>query len=381
MGKYFFLLLHVLFCVNMKANGNGFYNIAHMTNTIESVRWAMEKGANSVEVDLQFHDDGTPYEIFHVNPCDCTCMCPGGYCSTLYPNSVCTQLEKSSPSNSCDAKSNAKDLLKYIAKQKQMAMVLIDSKITDQGKKMSYETQIDAARKVVAMLETHLFGQGFKGEVIIGAPGFYSSSYITEISKTKSQYRRKIHFTIDQEDMAETKTRLDFKHNKNLVYNIGISACSPTVVADKAKSKLAMLNKNEGVWGMTYTWTLDKHSSLTWYVNYFDGIITNYPGTLATVLKEQGLQLAKPDDAIPPATSSNTIRYGGDYICECTYSSGGCSVTKRAPSGLACQCTYPFLWTCEGWVVLCSDASNPKCKHPDLSKESCLQGRGDCGAY
>lgn len=30
-----------------------------------------------------------------------------------------------------------------------MAMVLIDSKITDQGKKMSYETQIDAARKVV----------------------------------------------------------------------------------------------------------------------------------------------------------------------------------------------------------------------------------------
>lgn len=53
----------------------GFYNIAHMTNNKESVKWAMEQGANAVEVDLQFRDDGTPYQFFHSSICDCVCMC------------------------------------------------------------------------------------------------------------------------------------------------------------------------------------------------------------------------------------------------------------------------------------------------------------------
>ncbi|XP_057296968.1 dermonecrotic toxin LarSicTox-betaID1-like [Hydractinia symbiolongicarpus] len=54
----------------------GFYNIAHMTNNKESVIWAVEKGANSVEIDLKFDEEGVPLKFHHGFPCDCSCMCP-----------------------------------------------------------------------------------------------------------------------------------------------------------------------------------------------------------------------------------------------------------------------------------------------------------------
>ena len=35
-----------------------------------------------------------------------------------------------------------------------------------------------------------------------------------------------------------------------------------------------------GTFGMTYTWSVDLYKSLKYYTNYFNGIITNYPGAL-----------------------------------------------------------------------------------------------------
>ncbi len=54
--------------------------VAHMTNTPGAVRWALEQGANGVELDLQFVDD-QPDRFQHsidFEPCDCTCLCPFG---------------------------------------------------------------------------------------------------------------------------------------------------------------------------------------------------------------------------------------------------------------------------------------------------------------
>ena len=56
-----------------------FYIIAHMTNTIHAVDWAVAKGANAIEIDLEFKADGTPFRFIHSpsgEACDCTCMCP-----------------------------------------------------------------------------------------------------------------------------------------------------------------------------------------------------------------------------------------------------------------------------------------------------------------
>ena len=56
--------------------GQGFYSIAHLTNNIFAVDWAVCEGANTLEIELQFKDDGTPSAFFHSSICDCCCMCP-----------------------------------------------------------------------------------------------------------------------------------------------------------------------------------------------------------------------------------------------------------------------------------------------------------------
>src|SRR5438093_1257275 len=55
------------------AGKNGFYAVAHMTNTIEAVRWALGQGANAVEMDLRFEENGHPLYFKHQKPCDCSC--------------------------------------------------------------------------------------------------------------------------------------------------------------------------------------------------------------------------------------------------------------------------------------------------------------------
>ena len=49
----------------------GFYRIAHLTNNIFAVDWAVCKGANTLEIELQFNDDGTPSAFFRSNIRDC----------------------------------------------------------------------------------------------------------------------------------------------------------------------------------------------------------------------------------------------------------------------------------------------------------------------
>lgn len=77
-----------------------------------------------------------------------------------------------------------------------------------------------------------------------------------------------------------------------------------------------------------------------------------------------------------------------DESCDCEYKSwsyggskGGCHVVNRAPSGKACNCAYKGAWGCSGEVVGCTDPDSPFCKSPDKSRQSCLQGGGDCDGY
>ena len=132
---------------------------------------------------------------------------------------------------------------------------------------------------------------------------------------------------------------------------------------------------------MTYTWSIDLWKTMDYYTNYFNGIITNYPGSLTELLKKKGIRQATPSDTILASSSSDVVTDPSSYLCECTYHKGGCKVTKKAPNGFACQCTYPFLWTCEGWVVQCTNTKSNECLSPGLSAAHCKEGRGDCGGY
>ena len=70
-----------------------------------------------------------------------------------------------------------------------------------------------------------------------------------------------------------------------------------------------------------------------------------------------------------------------DYTCECSYGSGGCTITKPSPPGTACRCDYKGAWTCSGTIVTCKNDEAVDCVNPSTSIGSCVQGGGECGAY
>jgi hypothetical protein len=52
-----------------------FYNIAHMVNSIKEVPFYLEQGANAIEADVTFADNGTAIYTYHGYPCDCFRNC------------------------------------------------------------------------------------------------------------------------------------------------------------------------------------------------------------------------------------------------------------------------------------------------------------------
>ena len=47
-----------------------FYLMGHMCNSIDEVKKFVSAGANSVEIDIQFTEDGLLDKVFHGLPCD-----------------------------------------------------------------------------------------------------------------------------------------------------------------------------------------------------------------------------------------------------------------------------------------------------------------------
>lgn len=56
--------------VNRVISSRPVYNIAHMVNAVKQIDEWLGYGANALEVDVTFADDGTPVYFYHGKPCD-----------------------------------------------------------------------------------------------------------------------------------------------------------------------------------------------------------------------------------------------------------------------------------------------------------------------
>ena len=56
--------------VNRVISSRPVYNIAHMVNAVTQIDEWLGDGANALEVDVTFADDGTPEYFYHGIPCD-----------------------------------------------------------------------------------------------------------------------------------------------------------------------------------------------------------------------------------------------------------------------------------------------------------------------
>jgi len=351
-----------------------FYAIAHMANTATAVDWAYSQGANGVEIDLNFDDNGNPTQFKHGSPCDCTCFFPP----------MCSQL--GNIFTACLASSSKTSLLEHIAyinrtKANGFALVVIDSKLE---KKDSENKQRAAGRNVVKLLEDHLFSKGYNGKVIIGAPHLTNGYYISEAGTqaNSSPYKSQMYFTIDMggdKTYMTVDTLIRYLPNNNRVYGTGISACAAATYYDAIRQ--AVKQYQVGALGsLIYIWTLDKESSMRKYIDEgVNGIMTNDPGKLVSVAREKGLTLAGVNSPIAPARNNQLFNYSNK--CDCDYHPGGCSLSLPAPRFQTCKCKYKGGWTCGGDLVTsCNRASN-YCINPDLSLQTCILGHGDCLGY
>lgn len=283
-----------------------FYNIAHMTNTPAAVEWAVNKGANAIEIDLTFDTStGLPAIFRHSDAgimCDCTCYCPWGFywhCSSLTDN-VCSVLREGvSGISPCRAESSMRNLLANVASHTSLALVIVDSKISSDT--MDDAKMRIAGEAIVDALHRHLFRRGYGGQVVIGSSGFDTAPYLrAAIARMRnSQYESKAYFSIDQGSTLDaTMQALQDLPTQNIIFSYGLTACS-TWQFDTQTLQQAKRHTRNRLIGMTYIWTVDIPSTMRYNLQYVNGILSNYPGIVRDVLEESGKTLATQRSIIP----------------------------------------------------------------------------------
>ncbi|MBY4675375.1 hypothetical protein [Marinobacterium arenosum] len=272
---------------------SGFFNIAHMTNTVEAVEYALASGANAIEIDLQFAGD-QPEAFQHstniTQPCDCSFEF-----TAKTTTDICGVLK------SCRAKTDARTLLNHIAQNKNIALVIIDSKVSSRDKDLE-----EKGKNAVKLINQELFNKGYRGNLIIGVSKSESFAYLKSAAKQATQYPNKsnYYFSIDQEgnNVPETINLLKTLSpiTENRVYGTGITALLPDQ-HERAIYFASLYYENKDI-GTIYTWTIDKESTMKSHIESgVLGIITNKPKTLRDILIQKKISLAKPGSRIPSA--------------------------------------------------------------------------------
>jgi hypothetical protein len=255
-----------------------FYNIAHMANNTAAAQWAVEQGANGLEMDLQFDGSGTPTVFQHGGSCDCSA------CSQPYTN-VCSSVN-------CSTSTPAASHLNAVAGLG-LALVYIDSKV-------SGSTPAVAGTNVINLLDQQLIGRGFEGIVIVSAPNTNSFPYIeaAAAAAAKSPNASSYYFGFDMERGPASDAIDKLKQLPglpNLVYSTGITSClSDTFYSEITGGVATQLT---GVTSLTGIWTIDLQRSMLNYLQLgVRAIVTNRPDSLTEVIQQRlpALTLATP---------------------------------------------------------------------------------------
>ena len=274
------------------------YNIAHMTNTVAAVDWAVSAGANAVEADLKFDEGGKTTYFHHGKPCDCTII------NRIGKYGVC----RIQPS--CEAKDTALDLLHAIARHKKsIALFIIDSKLDESWTRSRQQA---AGNHIVRLLDKELFGRGYPGRVIVGAPKGTDAPFIWAAAETSqgSPNRNRILFTLDGEGKKDSVVIRQLQRIKpdQRSYGVGYPSHLPIRYYDQIERAVAA--RASGELSFVYIWGLDRKRSMRAYLKRgVDGIMTNAPGRLNEVLGESSDRaeppLAGPEDLFPNAAPTS----------------------------------------------------------------------------
>lgn len=346
-------------------------NHVHTLNNENILDYALEAGANALEMDLNFDDRGYPSTFYHDNICDCLCTSP-----------------ESCQFKVCNNARPAKAVLSHFMSHKKMgqvAMLYLDSKMGE----MSETAMKQTGAHMVKFIEEELLSKGYKGIVLIGGA---EDEYLQSLadSAKKSTFENQIFVAFDwHKDFKKGLKFIAGLDYPNKMISTGIMRCIKWAVGYEDEAVLGRINKARGVVSDIIIWTLDKEREFDNYYSYgARGIISNNIKRLVSWAKKRGHQLYTTQDTVCGATAGeeNLVTKVGD--CGCEKHGSGCRIDEEiAPvSGSACRCArqripwFGFI-ACRGDVVGCEDVTAHKCRNPDGGVLSCELGGGDCGGY
>lgn len=279
------------------------YNIYHMTNAIWQVDEGMELGANAIESDVTFDNNGTALWFFHGVPCDCARWC---------------ERYEAVPA-----------LLRYLRRttdggiyEKSLALLFLDLKTSSLYSDKKYNAGVDIANKLLnhlwlgvpakkalnVLLCVHSVDDK---ELFLGA--------ITTIHRQRPEMIDKIGFDVSNNDELDTIGNMyrELGIEGHRWQGDGATNCFSFM---RATGRMNSIVKNRDAGEASsyvdkaYQWTIDIPDQLRLSLRRnVDGIITNMPHRLASVLKESEFR-----NTLRPANASDNpwTRYGCRYNCD-----------------------------------------------------------------
>jgi glycerophosphoryl diester phosphodiesterase len=269
----FFELLFLLVVQALQTH-NPFYIFAHMVNTREAIDWAVSQGANAIESDLPFDENGNITIIEHGDEDVCDCWC------AVLSDHICIEVlhRKCAGFGANDV---AAAHMQYVATYNSITLYYIDSKV-----KTEWGDRLDkAGAAVVSFLDNNLFDYGYKRKVIISAAKIDRYNYIQAavIAANNSVNKDRYFFTFDEEgDDYDGVMAMLSRLTSNRVYSTGISACLSIIYESGVDA--GIIGKIVGENGMTIIWTIDLKSEMKKLINLgVQGLLTNRVGVAREV--------------------------------------------------------------------------------------------------
>ena len=263
-----------------------------MVNAVSQIDEYLGYGANAIEADLQFNDDGTTKEFRHGSPCDCW-----RYCKHKSPiNDYIDALRQRTHPNS--KKFNT-----------QLVLFMFDVKIKYMKKSALSKAGQDFVNKILYPLYKN---NPTKMKVIVSVPDLTKKDFIVSVMKQikikQPDIQKKIGYDINWPATWSTQTWRDIERElKGLGVDAGhawlssgITNCSPYPVFKTLKSQVKYRNAGN-YFSKVYGWSVDyKNTAKSYFKAGVDGVIANYPDRVKTAIEEmkekENVRLATLDD-------------------------------------------------------------------------------------
>ncbi|KAF8786792.1 Dermonecrotic toxin LiSicTox-alphaV1 like protein [Argiope bruennichi] len=266
-----------------------FYNIGHMVNSIEEIEEFLKKGANALEIDIQFFPNGSVKETNHGSPCDCR--------------------------RTCDGRANLKDYLKHLRSitdpntpvnyYEQLPMLFFDLKMETSNDK------IESGRDIAWHVLNYLWGDNEDREqeikVLLSFDNINDKDVVigfrNEFERQGQKSRLKdVGFDGGSGSLSDIEKIFGDLKIENVWIGDGMTNCFSFIRPDfRVKNATAIRDSSDGFIDKVYKWTIDMHFLMREALNIgVDAMITNEPDRLLEVIKEpefeRSFRLATVDD-------------------------------------------------------------------------------------